>query len=104
MESDWLTTTLDCGDISCVFCDVTKSDRMRTSVGCTCFADLKRKKRMYVVRLFDEVKRLRERNGRHMKHYDMVGKILDPIREKRPNGEPMHSDRVELEKLVSEIK
>ena len=51
-DLEWLTTTLDCGDNSCLFRDRTKPGGMRTNGGCRCFDDLKPKRRLFVHKMF----------------------------------------------------
>lgn len=53
-----------------------------------------------VGKLEAEVERLRDEVNRRLAHYEMVGRLLDPIREKRHTGEPARSDREELTALI----
>jgi len=62
-DKDWLTTTLDCGDNSCLFRDNTKPGGMRTNGGCSCFADLPQAKRLFVNKMLWTIKRLQEKEG-----------------------------------------
>lgn len=61
-DLDWLTTTLDCGDNSCLFRDRTKPSGMRTNGGCRCFRDLPSEKRMFVHRMFFYLKKIGDEN------------------------------------------
>jgi len=47
-DLDWLTTTIDCGDNSCLFKDTSKPGGMRTNGGCRCFSMLPTTKRIFV--------------------------------------------------------
>jgi hypothetical protein len=58
---DWLTTTLDCGDNSCLFRDRTKPGGIRTNGGCHCLVGLSAEKQRFVFKMLWEIKRLRER-------------------------------------------
>jgi len=59
-DNDWLTTTLDCGDNSCLFRDRTKPGGMRTNGGCSCFDDLPQKKRLFVNKMLWTIKKYEE--------------------------------------------
>ena len=59
-DLDWLFTTLDCGDSSCLFA---KNKRgMRTNGGCRCFRDLPTTKRMFVHKIFNTLKKISNLN------------------------------------------
>jgi len=57
-SSGWILNTLDCGDNSCLYRNRAKPSGMRTNGGCRCFKELSTKKRIYVEKLFHEVKTL----------------------------------------------
>ncbi len=60
-DDDWLTTTLDCQDNSCIYRDRTKPSGMRTNGGCRCMSDLRpQTKRLFVNKMFWELKRRQE--------------------------------------------
>jgi len=52
---EWLRTTLDCGDNSCLFIGPEQRKGMRTNGGCRCFKTLPQKHRIYVNKLFHTV-------------------------------------------------
>lgn len=54
--------------------------------------------------LRDKVKRLEEEIVRFKHHYDMVGDLLEPIREKRSTGEPARGDRKEIITLIGKSR
>lgn len=66
-DKDWLTTTLDCGDNSCLYRDRTKPGGMRTNGGCRCFRDLPPVKRIYIEKMFHYYKILLEETERQIK-------------------------------------
>ncbi len=71
MTKDYLYTTLDCGDNSCLYQDRSKPGGVRTNGGCRCFRGiLHTDKRMYVERLFHEVKRIRAKLDRAEEWFD----------------------------------
>ncbi|MHC4397974.1 MAG: hypothetical protein ACYS1A_20210 [Planctomycetota bacterium] len=49
----------------------------------------------------EKAKELQASVYRRLKHFEMVGRLLEPIREKRHTGEPARSDREELEALIT---
>lgn len=67
-DKDWLTTTLDCGDNSCLFKDP-KAGGMRTNGGCRCFSDLRPQvKRIFVNKMYWELGRRQEALGLLLKY------------------------------------
>jgi hypothetical protein len=52
VDLDWLFTTIDCGDNSCPFQDLSKPRGMRTNGGCRCFNELPAEKKRFVYKMF----------------------------------------------------
>ena len=69
--SEFLRTTLDCGDNSCLYRDTSKPSGMRTNGGCRCFSDLPQINRIFIKKmrwfidvLIEEVDVLKSQNER----------------------------------------
>ena len=58
-DLDWLLSTLDCGDNSCLFAE--KKTGMRTNGGCRCFKDLPTNKRMFVHKMLYSLRKIKDR-------------------------------------------
>ena len=54
-DNDWLTTTLDCGDSSCLFRDRDKPGGMRTNGGCRCMSGLHGTARVFVNKMYHKL-------------------------------------------------